>query len=128
MKFVKSQKRKDFGQICVTRVTHKIRKFAGQQQKRGLNALFSVSSVSHKQRGTGLGHVGTAGQGQNSEVRIPKAESEIESVDRRPLTSASGLLTAHCVLLTAQPYFQYDLSTVITYPGSRGLGRERCRF
>jgi hypothetical protein len=62
MKFVKSHKRKDFGQICVTRVTQKTQKNVGQEHKRGLNALFSIGSLSRKARGTALGHVGTTGQ------------------------------------------------------------------
>src|SRR5215469_671433 len=39
--------------------THFFRKSAGQRQKQGLNALFSMTSVSHKVPGTRVGQVGT---------------------------------------------------------------------
>jgi hypothetical protein len=47
---------------CVTRVTQKTQKFVGQEQKRGLNALFSMGSLSREPCGTALGWCGTAGQ------------------------------------------------------------------
>jgi hypothetical protein len=51
--------------ICVTRVTQKTRKFAGQKENRGLNALFSIGSVSHEPSGTALEQLGTSGTNAN---------------------------------------------------------------
>jgi hypothetical protein len=61
MKFVKSQQRKEFAQIRVTRVTQKVRKFAGQTEKQNVSALFALTSLSRNIGGTSLGRHGTGG-------------------------------------------------------------------
>jgi hypothetical protein len=60
MKNLKLLQRRDLYDPCVTRVTQTFRKNAGQTQKRGLNALFSMASVSHFTSGTSLERCGTS--------------------------------------------------------------------